>query len=140
MFPPMQKMRYTPLILVMALLVNAVLPFVAISPSAQHAKNPSYSLAFGEKILLCTGEGLKWVKLADLQSGKEKPKPHSGDQCPLCSAVRHSVKDIILTNADIHLYSYRVSDIIIPIYAPPLVELLQIASLNARAPPFPFIG
>jgi len=136
----MQKMRYTPLILVMALLVNAVLPFALVFPSAQHVKAPSYSLAFGEKILLCTAEGLKWVKLADLRSGKEKPKPHSSDQCPLCSAVRHGVKDIILSAADIPLSSHRVTDHVVPFYTPSLVELLPITSLNARAPPLPFIG
>jgi len=136
----MRTIRYTPLILIMALLINAVLPFFALYPSNQHAEIALDSSAFGNKILLCTGEGFKWIKLADLQSGKEKPKPHSGNQCPLCYAARHGLKDMLPSVAINTLPSDRALNPPMPAYEPPFVIFLQTTPLNARAPPSSFIG
>lgn len=69
--------------MVAALLLHLLLPFFAAYqiPAAAQAQMTS---PFGDKILLCTAEGFRWVKWEDLQSGKEKPQPHKQYRCPLC--------------------------------------------------------
>jgi hypothetical protein len=86
----MSKRPFLSLFLTITLLLQALLPFAAQynSESAQTA-SASNSL-FGETVLICTGEGFRWVKWADLQSGKEKPAPHQKKyQCALCYVAAH---------------------------------------------------
>jgi len=80
--------RYYALFLLAAFAINAVLPFYAVhNPVAGFVESRYLASVFGDKILICTGSSFKWVKIADLQSGKEKPKSHSGDQCQLCQTA-----------------------------------------------------
>lgn len=75
-------------IALLALLLNAFIPFFAtyhagnVSPETQEAS------LFGDKVLLCTAEGFKWVKIADMQNGKT---PRSHYQCPLCYLAAHGL-------------------------------------------------
>ena len=128
--------RFYTLLTLLAFSINTILPFFAVYNVAANEASHVSSL-FGEKILICSGEGFRWVKLADLQSGKEKPKPHSGDQCPLCYAANHGLKAITLAALFIVPAADRSDAPIFISYQLPLSFHLA-SALNARAPPFSF--
>lgn len=91
-----RNIRHIARITLLAFLLNAVLPFFAVYDVPTHqAFAKEMSSLFGEKVLICTGEGFKWVKWEDLQSGKEKHNPDSHYKCPLCYLAAHGLKDII---------------------------------------------
>lgn len=79
-------------IAVLALLLNAFLPFVATYDAERVSAQSQESSFFGGKVLLCTAEGFKWVKVADLQSGKT---PRSHYQCPLCYLAAHGLAHVL---------------------------------------------
>lgn len=127
----MAKNNWLGLALVAALMLNALLPFFAVHRLPANAAH--LSSAFGEKILICTGEGFKWVNLADLQSGKEKPKPHANDKCPLCFAAAHGM-NILAASAHTQLHQqYHACAIA---YDPAFIALHALSPASARAPPF----
>lgn len=76
------------LIMAVAFLMNAMLPFFAVyNPPASYEDEQNIkqmSSLFGEKILICTEAGFRLVSWNDLINGKEKPKPHPNIKCPLC--------------------------------------------------------
>lgn len=119
--------------LALAIALSASLPFFAVH-------NPPARLAsvFGEKILICSGDGFKWVTPADLQSGKEKPAPHSGDKCPLCYAARHTL--VIAAAVPILALNYHPPALVSADYQPALISLYRLSPLHSRAPPYSFIG
>lgn len=94
-----EKIKYFLVITLVAFLMNTLLPFFAVynlpqavaSEQEQSSAKEMASL-FGEKVLICTSEGFKWVSGTDLQSGKEKPKPHPQYKCPLCYVAAHGMK------------------------------------------------
>lgn len=66
-----------------AILLNAVVPFFAVYTTPHSASVEKTPSTIGNKVLLCTLEGFRWVKLADLKTGKS-PVPNSHYKCPLC--------------------------------------------------------
>ncbi len=87
MMNTIRNIRYLSAITLIAFLFNAMLPFFAVydldNAKASELSDPS------QKILICTGEGFKWISLEDLQSGKESPKQNKDLKCPLCYFVLH---------------------------------------------------
>lgn len=81
--------RHTPLLrlTLIAFLFNALLPFFAVYQAP--ANGAKLSAVFGEKMLLCTGDGFKLVSWDDLANGKEKSNPHKKFQCALCYVAAH---------------------------------------------------
>jgi hypothetical protein len=74
----------------LALLANTTLPFFAVyalpydAPPPATASNTSTGL-YGDKILLCTGQGLRWVDRDALGDTQNDPAtPHPQMQCALC--------------------------------------------------------
>jgi len=72
--------------MLLAFAFNLLLPFFASYnlSSAQAASVNDLSALIGDKVLLCTSTGYKWVSLSELQA--EKPVPETGKhyKCPLC--------------------------------------------------------
>jgi hypothetical protein len=91
-----RNIRYYPLLLVAALFFNAAMPFFTVNSASSRVMMPALTSLFGDKILICAGNSFKWVTLAALQSGKEKPKPHSDQKCQHCHAARSGFKDALL--------------------------------------------
>jgi hypothetical protein len=124
-----------------AIAFAALLPFFTVTPSAfaSHTGTKYSSSAFDENILICTADGFKWVKLADLQSGKEKPKPHSGEQCQLCHLARHGLQAVAAAAVAV---PHNQSQVYTPVFAyNPFLPSFHLASaLRVRAPPFSLIG
>ena len=67
--------------LILALLLNAALPSIL---SLINAASDEQSSLFGDKILICTSTGAKYISIADYENGNlpadYDPRPH----CPLC--------------------------------------------------------
>ncbi len=102
--------RWVSLLTVVAFLMNVMLPFFAVYNvpqaimAAQSGQPYSERMAsfFGEKILICTSGGFKWVSWEDLQNGEEQPEPHPKYECALCYVTASGLKDFIpATNAAI---------------------------------------
>jgi hypothetical protein len=126
--------KWLGLTLALALALSALLPFFAIYNPSGHAVS-----AFGERILICSGDGFRWVKLSDLQNGREKPAPHSGDKCPLCYMARHGVSVMPVASAmPAPVYPPRAAAF--AYYNRELVSPYRASPLNMRAPPVSFIS
>jgi hypothetical protein len=126
--------KWLGVVLALAIALSALLPSFAVHNPSGHL-----SSVLGERILICSADGFKWVKLEDLQSGKEKPKPHSDDKCPLCYAARHEAKAVAASWAIPASDYYAPAPVAIR-YDSALVSLARTSSLNVRAPPYSFIG
>ena len=72
--------------MLLAFVFNLLLPFFATYSlgSAQAASADDLSALIGDKVLLCTSTGYKWVSLSEIQG--EVPAPETGEhyKCPLC--------------------------------------------------------
>lgn len=82
-----------------ALLLNALLPFYAVydpqvlaEKMEKTVRNGGFFSLPGEKILICTAEGFKWVTAQDLQNGEEQPEQHPRIKCPLCYLAVFGIK------------------------------------------------
>lgn len=133
------KFRYFSLLLLIAFAANALVPFFAVyNLPTDNTEAKQLSSVFGEQILICTGDGFKWVNLADLQSGKEQPNPHPDYKCPLCYVASHGLKSPAV--ASVVIAYHHASNHPILAYDPPRISLRLISPLSARAPPFSFFG
>lgn len=84
----MGKLRYMTMVVLAAFLMNVLLPFFAVYDLG-HQDTKALSAVLGEKVLLCTPEGFKWVDLADIESGKQQPTSHPQFECALCVVAAH---------------------------------------------------
>lgn len=127
------KNRLLSIAVLIAFLLNVAMPFFAVYQVPQTPQIGKLASVFGEKILICSGEGFKWVKLADLQSGKETPRPHANIKCPLCFIARHAQDMALLPVASLDLPPYSHG----PTVAYDVTPLTSrfTARLRARAPP-----
>lgn len=88
------RAKYYLLVTLLAFVISAILPFFAVyNLPATGEQSAKLSSVFGEKILICTAEGFKLVKVADVESGKEKPIPHPQFKCPVCYVSAHGIKN-----------------------------------------------
>jgi hypothetical protein len=101
------KKRFISYLTVLAFLINAFVPFFAIynipqaSAATQEQTQDKENSFFGDKILICTSAGFKWVSLDDLESFQDLEQqddaPHSSSfECPLCYVAAHGLKDLLL--------------------------------------------
>jgi hypothetical protein len=88
------RIRYFAILTLIGFLINTMLPFFAVYnlPQITASSNEQSPSLFGDKILICTGSDFKWVSWADLQNGKESPKPHPEYKCPSCYIAAHGLK------------------------------------------------
>lgn len=128
--------RHIARITLLAFLCNVFLPFFAVYDIASHqAFAKEMSSLFGEKLLICTGDGFKWVKWDDLPQGKEKHAPSY--QCALCYLAAHSLKDVTLpTGTTLSHANGKESRTLFYDYRPAAFYLQS--SLHSRAPPTSF--
>lgn len=96
-------------LLTVALLLQTLLPFAASYDWARPSAVPAFT-ALDEKVLICTAQGFQWVKWADLQSGKEQPKPPPHYKCPACYIASHGLgtpTKIVALDASVPLTALR---------------------------------
>lgn len=98
----MMKQHITVRITLLAFIFNIFLPFFAVHTitQAQAADNPTeLSSLFGDKILVCTADGFKWMTWEELQ---KEGYPHHPDkppyECAFCYIAAHVHKDFLKTS------------------------------------------
>ena len=72
--------------MLLAFVFNLLLPFFATYNLniAQAAIVDDLSALIGDKVLLCTSTGYKWVSLTELQDQESAPETGAHYKCPLC--------------------------------------------------------
>ena len=124
--------------MLLAFVFNLLLPFFATYSlgSAQAASADDLSALIGDKVLLCTSTGYKWVSLNEFQG--EEPAPETGEhyKCPLCYLGIDKPEVIAADYSMLQSVSpaYRVSAYSgAPVENPKIVGLLL--GRSTRAPP-----
>lgn len=89
-------------ITLMAFVMSVFLPFFAVYsiPSASAALENNQSSLFGDKILICTKNGFKWVSWEDLEDEEHTPEPTKHFKCAVCYVSAHEAKDLLLSESD----------------------------------------
>jgi hypothetical protein len=127
------SIKHIAYVTLIAFLFNAILPFFAVY-SQDYSPAKHMSSLFGENVLICTGDGFKWVKWQDIQNNKKEHQSPSGYQCAVCYVAAHGIKDMVtpdvITLASVDIGS---SSDVIHDYRP--VAFYLQSSLNSRAPP-----
>jgi len=124
--------------MLLAFVFNLLLPFFASYnlASVQAASGDDLSALIGDKILLCTSTGYKWVSLSELQG--EEPLPETGKhyKCPLCylhvdkPGVIYSDYSMLLSMSPVFRISTYSGE---PVENPKTIALLL--GRSTRAPP-----
>jgi hypothetical protein len=72
--------------MLLAFVFNLLLPFFATYnlSSVQASSEASLASLIGDKILICTQSGYKWISLSELQGGESVPETEAHFKCPLC--------------------------------------------------------
>lgn len=81
-------------LLIVACLLQFTLPFHAVYAAPISQTQAERSALLGDKLLLCTADGFKWVSWADLQEAEHEPAEHQNFECALCFAHSHFGKHI----------------------------------------------
>lgn len=123
----------------MAMVMNSSLSFFSpySVPSANANEQESVSSVFGDKILICTKYGFKWVSSQELEKEKHKQKNNDHYKCATCYVVAYEIKDflpytykinlpILLENEYTHIFLTKIL---------PLKERLLLLGHMANAPP-----
>jgi len=99
--------------MLLAFVFNLLLPFFASYSlgSAQAASGNDLSALIGDKVLLCTPTGYKWVSLIEFDGEEPVPETSEHYKCPLCY-LQLDKPEVIASNYSMLLsvsQAYRVS-------------------------------
>lgn len=101
------RFRHITILTIIALLISVIVPFFAVynlQGGGDNAEQESeLSALFGDKILICTADGFKWVSIADLETNQEQPEPHHDYKCGICYLAANGLQDIITSDAAIEI-------------------------------------
>jgi len=136
------RSRRIGLILALALTFNALLPFFAFYQNVGDPPSVASSATasiFGDKILICTGEGFAWVKWTDLFTGKIPFKQHKTYVCALCYIAANAIgKILLLATAVIFLTRKRAAGLSLSFLYNTFFASLSRTVSHPRAPPVSF--
>jgi hypothetical protein len=79
--------KYYAALVLIAFAMNALLPSFSVFKSA------SEHIASSNMVFICAADGMKWVALTDLQSGKEKPEIQHSLKLPAIASATQTLKD-----------------------------------------------
>ena len=116
-----------------AFFLNALLPFFAIYNTTGLTAN-SVKSAFGDRILICTGDGFRWIDRKDVS--KQVPhKPGTHAECALCYFASHGLKNIALLAGVLLAYALRISIAQAIVAALVISRTYRLHLRHSRAPP-----
>ncbi len=130
------------LMLLFAFLVNAILPSISLATTSPNPAQNDPSIAalqsvVGERFLICTPSGYKWVSWSDIAGDETTPSSKPRPQCALCTlptfgttAALIGLDAIILPTAFIHA-AIKIQ----PITEEHPVDVFRIRGALSRAPP-----
>lgn len=91
----MSHLKMAGLVTLIAFVMNALLPFFAVydipKANAVEPSQQELSSVFGEKILLCTADGFKWVSWDELQEQPPAQEHAPKYECALCYVAAQGV-------------------------------------------------
>lgn len=101
---------------ILALAFNALMPFFAVYdiPAAgaeQQKLADSLPSVFGDKILICTGDGFKLISRSDLEHGKEPLNHNSHFKCPLCYIAANGMTHMLLPQTTLVVKAPAISEL-----------------------------
>ena len=138
--------KYCLAITLIAFLMNAMLPFFAVYNVSSMSNKQGYAHTMasllGDKVLLCTQNGFKWVSLTDLVSGKKIPEPHPKYECPLCYIVVRELNDVLPPHATRLIYQltpHLLHDVF-PFIQAIVWRPILLRNYLIRSPPIPAIA
>jgi hypothetical protein len=95
------------IVTLISFLMTVMLPFFAVyNPQLANAgqvqrPNQDISSLFGDKVIICTPDGFKFVSWSDPSGDGSKdqpsPNPHTPFKCPLCVINAHGLKAALPT-------------------------------------------
>ncbi len=133
--------RYILFLTLVVFVISTMTPFFAVYSPTPSEATKTISELFGGKILICTGNGFKWVKIAELEQEKQHiPSDHY--KCPLCYIASH-VPSTVLSGQGVLLtsvYSFNSATILYSFYNYTPSPLSISADIKTRAPPFFFVS
>ena len=133
-----KNIRHIALVALFAFLLNVMLPFFAVyDTTGNQASAKQMASLFGEKLLICTGDGFKWVKWEDIEKEGKHHKP-SGYQCALCYLAAHGTKDFTTPGGIGLAHDLEVATTKYAIYDYRLAALHTQSPFSSRAPPAAF--
>ena len=81
--------------LLIACLLQFTLPFHAVYAAPVDKAQAEEAAIFGEKFLLCTADGFKWVSWTEMEEAEHEPVEHQDYECALCFAQSHFGKGVV---------------------------------------------
>lgn len=137
------KHRWIGLALAVALAFNTLLPFFAVysnSITSSVAAPSTLASLFGEKVLICTGDGFALVKWTDLLAGKTPVKQHKSYFCPLCYIAANAIGKVLLLAAVIIilLTRERTAGLSLAFLYASRLKPIACSTTRSRAPPVSF--
>lgn len=133
--------RTIALLTFVAFFVNVTLPFFAVydvsaAVATAQAETEQNSTFFGDKILICTDDGFKFISVKELQEGHDQPKQHPQYECAMCYVAAHGTKHL-MTTAEVAFVRYEhAQQVVYNISHDVTVSQFSSHSFQTRAPPF----
>lgn len=131
------------LIMLLAFFLNAVIPSLALAvsnlagPSDGAEKSKIESLV-GERFIICTPNGIKWVTWAELESSPSEPEASSAPQCTLCvlPTFGTTVGDVQLLGISLPGLIQAQTRHVFPIAKDARTDVFRLRGAYCRAPPY----
>lgn len=131
------RVKHIAYLTLLAFVLSTLLPFFAIYDTGHRSSFKEMASLFGEKVLICTGDGFKLVRWADIEKEGNHHKP-SGYQCALCYLAAHGTKDFTAPDGIVLAYNLKTSATGYAIYGYLLAALHTQYPFSSRAPPAVF--
>lgn len=131
------------LMMLLAFLVNAILPSISLASIASNSAQNDPSIAalqsvVGDRFLICTPSGNKWVSWDELSEGNTDPSSTPRPQCSLCTLPTFGTTaaligfDGIILPTVLTLETVQVQ----PVTEEHLIDVFRFRGAFSRAPPF----
>lgn len=130
------KKSITYLFLILALLINAILPAFLAHDNFRNADTKALEELSGKdgKVLICTSYGYKYVSIAELEEENKKPS-NNKPSCPICVLASSNTKAFTPHIAELDLQYSRIELISFFIFNDEIKIDNNISYKSPRAPP-----
>ncbi|MFT7144916.1 MAG: hypothetical protein ACI9TY_000580 [Alphaproteobacteria bacterium] len=121
-----------------AFMTNVALPlFLLLTPLQFNSDDSEQQIAsvFGDRILVCTTSGLRWVSLNKSQSENDPQTPHTQYKCALCYIEDNDLEFAFYAQKDFS-FSGNVQYSPIAVNKDVATNLYSTHAFSTRAPPY----
>ena len=115
--------------------LNAIAPLSVVAKELSTSADTGIEALFGEKILICTPTGFKYISIDELHDLQHGDQNAAQSHCPLCQINVFSSLLALVDFGSINFISDHQSDHKIIVESDLFRPGLLFGSVNARAPP-----